>query len=225
MSEDDRHRHAALLLPWYVNGTLGERDRDAVSAHVSECLACREELARCQTLAATVQNAHDAAWAPAPDRLSRLLASIELIEAEDARRAGWRAQWRSAVEWLGDVFERTPHPVRWGFAAQAALLVLVVGLAFWTGVVSPPAPYRTLAENGAPRAGGARIHLVFAENVTEHDMRTLLARVQGTIVDGPSPLGVYTVEIGAGAPDQVMPMVGILRSDPKVRLAEPLPRR
>jgi len=225
MSEDDRHHHAALLLPWYVNGTLGERDRDAVSAHVSECLACREELARCQTLAATVQNAHDAAWAPAPDRLSRLLASIELIEAEDARRAGWRAQWRGAVEWLGDVFERTPRPVRWGLAAQAALLVLVLGLAFWTGVLSPSAAYRTLAESGASRAGGARIHLVFAETVNEHDMRALLARVQGKIVDGPSPLGVYTVEIGAGAPDQVMPMVGILRSDPKVRLAEPLPRR
>ena len=31
MSEADLHRHVAELVPWYVNGTLEGRDRDAVT--------------------------------------------------------------------------------------------------------------------------------------------------------------------------------------------------
>jgi anti-sigma factor RsiW len=225
MNGSDRHRHVAQLLPWYVNGTLESRDRDAVTVHLSDCLACREEVVQCQTLAAAVQATGDAVWAPGPDRLERVLASIEVLEATDVRRSGWRARWRAGAEWLGDVFQRTPGPVRWGLAAQAALLILVVGLALWPGALSPRAPYRTLAENGDRRVGQALIHVVFADDIIERDMRTLLGRVRGKIVDGPSAVGLYTVEVGASAPDQIMSMVAILRGDPKVRLAEPLPRR
>jgi len=225
MNEADRHHHVAELVPWHVNGTLEGRDRDAVTAHLSGCPACREEVARCRTLAAAVQSAVDPAWAPAADRLERVLASIELLEATAVRRAGWPARWRAGMEWLGDLFQRTPGPVRWGLAAQAALLVLVVGLAVLPGALSPRAPYRTLAGDGDRRVGQALIRVVFVQDITEHEMRTLLGRVQGKIVDGPSDVGRYTLEVGASTPDQVMPMVAILRGDPKVRLAEPLPRR
>ncbi len=225
MNEADRHHHVTELVPWYVNGTLEGQDRDAVTAHLSGCPACREEVAQCQTLAAAVQSARDAAWAPRPDRLARLLASIELLEASDGRRAGWRLRWRAGLEWLGDLFQRTPGPVRWGLAAQAALLVLVVGLAVWPGALSPRASYRTLAEDGDRRVRQTLIHVVFVEEISEREMRTLLARVQGKIVDGPSAVGLYTVAVGASTPDQVMPIVTILRGDPKVRLAEPVPRR
>jgi hypothetical protein len=176
-------------------------------------------------LAAAVQSAVGAASAPTPDRLERVLASIELLEATAVRHAGWCARWHAGMEWLGDLFQRTPGPVRWGLAAQAALLVLVVGLAVLPGALSPRAPYRTLAENGDRRVGQALIHVVFAEDITEREMRTLLGRVHGKIVDGPSDFGIYTLEVGGSTPDQVMPMVAILRGDPKVRLAEPLPRR
>ena len=221
MNEADCHHHAADLLPWYVNGTLGDRDRDAVTAHVWGCPACREEVAQYETLAAAVGSAVD----PAADRLERVLASIELLEATAVGHAGWRTRWRAVAEWLGDLFERTPGPVRWGLAAQAALLVLVVGLAVLPGALSPRAQYRTLADDGDRRMGHALVHVVFAQDISEREMRTLLGRVHGKIVDGPSDVGVYTLEVGAGARDQLMPMVAILRGDPKVRLAEPRSRR
>jgi anti-sigma factor RsiW len=227
MSESD-HRHVAELLPWYVNGTLEARDRDVMIAHLSDCPACREEVEQCQTLAVAVDVARDSVWTPAPDRIERLLASIELLEATDVPRACSRTRWRACMEWLGDLFQRTPGLVRWGLTAQAALLVLVVGLALWPGALSPRALYRTLAENGERgdgRIGRTLIHVVFADDITERDMRTLLGRVRGKIVDGPSPVGLYTVEVRASTPDQIMPMMAILRGDPKVRLAELVPRR
>jgi anti-sigma factor RsiW len=225
MSEADRHRHVAELVPWYVNGTLADGERDAVTAHLDGCRSCREEVARCQTLAAAVRSAPDTARAPGADRLERLLASIELLEPTDVRRTAWRARWRAGVEWLRDLFQLTPGPVRWGLAVQAALLVLVVGLAVWPTASSPRAPYRTLADDRDKGVGQALVHVVFAEDISEREMRTLLGRVQGRIVDGPSDVGLYTVAVGASTPAQVMPMVAILRGDPKVRLAEPVPRR
>jgi anti-sigma factor RsiW len=226
VSEADLHRQVTELVPWYVNGTLEGAERAAVTAHLPGCPACREELARCQALAAAVQSAVDVAGAPGPGRIARVLASIELLEATGARRTGWRGRWRAVVEWVGDLFDRTPGPVRWGVAAQAALLVLVVGLIAWPGVWSPRAPDRTLADGGEPRVGReALIHVVFAEDITERELRTLLRRVEGRIVDGPSAVGLYTLDVRASTPDRAAPIIEILRGDPKVRLAEPVPRR
>ena len=90
MSEADRHREVVELLPWYVNGTLAGRDFAVVAAHLSGCPVCRDEAAQCQTLAAAVQSAPDAAGAPAADRLGRVLATIDALEA-DRRHAGSRA--------------------------------------------------------------------------------------------------------------------------------------
>ena len=222
--QDDQHRHVSELVPWYLNGTLEDRDREEVTAHLTGCLACRQELAQCQALAAAVQSAGDAEWAPRPDRLERLLASIELLEATNVRSAGWRTRLRAGTQWLAELLHTTPNPVRWALAVQAAVLVLVVGLAVWPGALSPRAPYRTLAE-GDRRIGQSLVHVVFAEQISEREMRTLLGRVQGKIVDGPSAVGLYTVEVGARTPDEVTSMVAILRNDPKVRLAEPVPRR
>ena len=100
----------------------------------------------------------------------------------------------------------------------------MVGLTAGPGVRSPRAPYRTLADDGEQRVGQeALIHVVFTEDITERELRTLLRRVEGRIVDGPSAVGLYTVDVRANTPDRAVPIIEILRGDPKVRLAEPVP--
>ena len=39
-------RGIADLFPWYLNGTLGSRERQRVEGHLQECSTCREELAK-----------------------------------------------------------------------------------------------------------------------------------------------------------------------------------
>jgi len=222
MSEADRHREVVELLPWYVNGTLAGRDFAVVVAHLSGCPVCRDEAAQCQTLAAAVQSAPDAAGAPAADRLGRVLATIDALEA-DRRHTGSRA-WSRVMEWLRDLFQATPGPMRWALAVQAALLIVLVVLAAGSGVLAPRAPYHTLADGGRGPAQG-QIHIVFTDDITERELRTLLGRVQGKIVDGPSTIGVYTLEVGPSTADDLTRIVAILRADPKVQLAEPVSRR
>jgi len=51
--------------------------------------------------------------------------------------------------------------------------------------------------------------------------------VGGRIVDGPSAVGAYTVQVPvpAAASDRLAAVLSTLRTDPKVRLAEPIRSR
>ncbi len=152
---------------------------------------------------------------------------------------------------LGTVLAETPRSIRFALAAQlAALLVLALALSF--GIPAPAggrdasragaSPARALFHTlSAPSTAGAdlpdtaaaaprpQIRLVFAEQATEKQIRDVLMKVRGRLVDGPSPLGTYTIEIPArtarpldGAPDSLGIVLAYLTSQPIVRFAEPV---
>jgi hypothetical protein len=110
---------------------------------------------------------------------------------------------------------------RWLLAGQAALLLLLAGMLF---VREPPAPaptFRTLATTALrpPAHAAARLRIVFAEETTERELRALLLPLGGTIVGGPSPLGVYTLELPVETFDDARVALSLR---PEVRFAEPL---
>jgi hypothetical protein len=61
--------------------------------------------------------------------------------------------------------------------------------------------------------------MIFAEDTTEKELRELLSRIEATIVQGPSPAGVYTVEVPQ-ADSALESVLKELRAHPKVHLAE-----
>jgi hypothetical protein len=114
----------------------------------------------------------------------------------------------------------------------------------WPASGTPQRPYgriaRTAGEprpfSGAPEGPYGWIRLAFADNVREQDLRTLLLSLRATILAGPSPQGVYLVQVplawrvppqrgSSGAPTTTDPMhllLEELRANPAVRLAEPI---
>jgi hypothetical protein len=85
--------------------------------------------------------------------------------------------------------------------------------------------YRTLSSEPKPvSADRVPLRLVFAEDITERELRALLLPLGATIVQGPSPIGVYTVEIplAEATSERLPPMLKRLRAHPKVSLAEPV---
>jgi hypothetical protein len=148
--------------------------------------------------------------------------------------------------------------VRWALAGQlAALILLAAALAFGPArrfqpgaamSAAPPAPaapanrrpaeYVTLSAPAAasvasPAAPRPQIRLLFVETATEKQMRDVLVRTRGRLVDGPSPAGAYTLEtapappapgasLTEAAPDSVGTILAYLRSQPIVRFAEPV---
>lgn len=211
------HEHVAELLPWYVNASLSREETALVDQHLAGCSACRDELPRCRALSAAARSAgqSEEGWAPSPRHFARVLARVEASEQRGlgARGRAFLARLRC---WVSD----TPRPVRLAFAAQGMVALALAAVVVWRSPGPPPA-YETLSRPAPAVAGDrARLHLVFAEETTERELRELLHDVDGVLVGGPSPRGVYTVELPVGASERqrVEASAARLRGDRRVRL-------
>jgi anti-sigma factor RsiW len=204
------HERASELLPWYVNATLDAGEAALVEKHLGSCDACREELARCQDLQSAAQG-EDEGWSPSPAHFARVLDSVDRAETP---------LWRRVSGWIRE----TPRPMRFAFALQGAAVV-ALGAAL---ILQPVAhTYETLSRPQVTATSSrARLHVVFAPDLTESGMRQLLQSVQGTIVDGPSPAGLYTVELAFSASERERAgqIAEHLAADPQVRFAVPVAR-
>src|SRR3954469_13176208 len=99
---DRAHRQVGELLPWYVNGTLGERERGKVEDHLAGCPACQAEERACRRMAEAALAAAEVSPSPHPAQLGRLL---DRIEVEERARGGRLASLRSQ-------FGAAPRPLR-----------------------------------------------------------------------------------------------------------------
>ena len=184
------HQEALDLLPWYAAETLSDEERQAVAAHLDACPECTMQLAHFQELRlADLELSTDIPPAPA-NMLQQALAQIDDYEHErvavpqsiPAARSWWDALWN-------------PQP---GFArlVMAAQFALVLALA--AGLLQDNEPdYGVLGGPG----DGATISIQFVDTATEAQIRSLLADVEGAIVDGPSAIGLYTVRVPVESED------------------------
>jgi hypothetical protein len=230
---DERsHQRVWELLPWYVNGTLSSPDRERVEDHLPGCRRCQDEVETCQRTAVSIKGLGEVAPSPHPVQLQRVLTRIDRMESMDEDdeagrlEAGEREEQPVAAgRWFG-----VPRRALQALVAQAALIVLLVGALAWREMRSSAvrssgsssALYQTLSDPApAPLPGGTlRLRLMFSPRATEKEIRDLLLAVHAEITAGPSPFGVYTVEItAAGHPVSVV--LTRLRSDSVVILAEP----
>lgn len=206
------HRRVWELLPWYVNGTLSHQEQERVEAHLVECLRCQEEERACRRTAEAVRETGDAAPSPHPVQFQRLLARVEEHERGEAARRG-RGR-------LSRLLADTPRFARRALLAQAAMILALVGVLIWSATTGP-IEFVTLSDSAAapPAAAAERLRVMFAPGTTEREIRELLLAFRGEIRSGPSPLGVYTLEIPEGSdPDVVLAR---LRSEPQVTFAQP----
>lgn len=81
------HDELVMLLPWYVNGTLDEAERNRVQRHIEECAECRDNAAMLGDVRRAVCNGSPAPLVPSPEK-ERLLAALD----HDSRRNG-RRNW------------------------------------------------------------------------------------------------------------------------------------
>ena len=67
---------AATLLPWYLNGTLREEERQEVAQHLRECQPCRTELDELSRLRQQVKAAYADLPGVSPQVFRSVMATI-----------------------------------------------------------------------------------------------------------------------------------------------------
>ncbi|MDO9106365.1 MAG: zf-HC2 domain-containing protein [Methylovulum sp.] len=213
------HDPIAELLPWYANGTLTPAELALVEHHLSDCLVCRQELEQYRTLdAACPTLAKQRDWQASSAHFARILQQLQAHEAVSTPPPTRRHLLETVSNWL----QYTPKPIAWALALETiTLATLLLTLAITTHPTAMPT-FETLSDSPKPAiAGLSRVHIVFAEDITERDLRALLTAVHGRLVDGPSLLGVYTLALPAGHGNTPVALA-TLRAHARVRLAEPV---
>lgn len=202
------HQDVSALLPWYVNKTLGERDRERVDAHVGVCASCREDLEVQQRICAAIEARPALDYMPGAS-LKRLQARLD-AQADSAAPAPPPQQTAHRLPWRG-----------WLAASIAVMAVAVALLAAdrWELIearLTQP-KYRTVTTS-APRPRGEVIRAVFSPSITLVELQTMLDEAQLRIVSGPTEAGVYSLASTSTLP--VSASLALLRQHSTVRFAE-----
>lgn len=205
--DDPEHGKAAELLPWLVNDTLRGAERVRVERHLAECAACRSEMEDLRTLQASV--AEDEADAEITHAFSRVNARL------DSARPGLSA--KRILRWIAAQWGQSRPWLRGAVIAQSALLAVLIGALLGQ---SAPHYYRTLATTQARAGADDQVVVVFNSSLRETELRSLLLDLHARIVDGPSPVGAYTLEF---APGEQRAALAKLRRQRSVVFAEPVP--
>jgi hypothetical protein len=224
--DPDPHEEARELLPWLANGTLAGAELERVQGHVDVCSACRERLAWEQGLQAAGQTdapmlAQHAFAALLPRLGAQDAGSQEAPTARPPKQPGGHRTGQAGGtpgRWGGLAAANDPAWLRALAAVQLGIMV-ALGLALWLILAasrSTDPRYQTL---GAHAAAAGNIVVSFEPATPERELRRVLQASGGRIVDGPTVGGAYVLAVepaGAG------PALQRLRSEPVVRLAEPL---
>ena len=222
MDTSSLHRRAWDLIPWVVNDSAPEAERQAVQAHLESCADCRQELEFQRQLQAAVGQ--------------RSVAEVDI----DARDSWLRLRSRldSAAGPAAAVRGARRHPRRGSRGGMswliAAMVVQAIGLgalgaAWWARPAAPvavpagyAAVYRTLS---APEAvvPAATIRVVFAPELTMAQLQAVLDAARLQVRAGPNEVGVWTLG-PAGDSNRAATEAALreLRSSSEVRFAEAL---
>jgi hypothetical protein len=222
----ESHREIVDLLPWLINETLPEEEVKRVKTHLASCSPCQNELEELKGLQATVISLNESLLQPSVNLADRVMDRIATYEAEPAKTKQQKPGIKRLWSYLAGLWSPLPIFVRTVIAIQLVTIVVLAGvLALY---LPQPDTYRTLAGKESTKGELVRIKVVFQGNAPEKEVRELLVSIKGTIVDGPSTMGFYTIgfPVPDGSESERVLDVALeqLRSRPEiVKFAEAMP--
>ena len=205
--ESFSHEQALELLPWLVNDSLDELEKEAVLEHAHACVICRRELTDLQQVRDSVSRDSISSPVPEPD-MRNVNARIDALI--DGQNRG-----RELLSRLGNVFGS-----RWriAFVAQTVVLIVLASVLLWPEPEG--ARFSTLTQpDNLP--DGRYVRVVFTPDIQQSQLTSLLDTYDLVIVEGPSNRGVYTLGVNNSTQDSDR-LLSSLQGDPDVLFAQPV---
>ena len=189
-------------MPWVLQDSATQKQRDWLQSHLAQCESCRAEFAQQNRLRRAMALPSDVV-VDANVGLKHLLSRLDAPGQQDAG-----------------------HAMRSGNRLSRALIAVVLIQALGIGALSMQwwstggnPPYQTLAQAPSPPAAGA-IRVVPDAAMTLADWNALLHTLRLQVVSGPNAVGAYAVApADSTSTTQVLQQ---LRATRGIRLAEPV---
>jgi uncharacterized protein YbaR (Trm112 family) len=171
-----------LLLPWHLNHTLEKEEERKIKRHLLSCPICRQELKQIKQEQRLYQSA--AEEIPIPQTFPHVISTIEEKKGEGI--------WQRITSLIP---RPRPALVATLIIAQFLVIIGLVALLAFNPWNAGERFYRTLSGPSLVEGKGPRISILFQDGVKEKSMREVILGIDGTIVSGPTALGIYTVEL------------------------------
>lgn len=172
------HAWADRLLPWFVNNTLDEAERDRVRRHVDGCDACRASVSLLSTVQDSVRHATATPIVPTP-QTRRLLENIDTLD-----RTGRRTRALTAVAFAASV---------------AAVLVVTLLLPGREQAVTEPARYETTTSPVQRVSMDYVLEVQFEPGIPLAAQQQVLNRLEVKEINHGGSGGVYRVTVSLPA--------------------------
>jgi len=178
LHDTDRHDAMTELLPWYVNDTLDESERDFVREHIGTCEDCRDNVELLSQIQRAVRTESPAPLVPAPR-------TEELLAALDGRGPGHvvRNRWR----WLA--------------AASVIAVIGVTSLLMWPrddGIESPTR-FETATSPATIESINYVVELQFVDGTSAQTRAVLFDAIDASEPVSPVNEGTYRVTLALGS--------------------------
>lgn len=207
-----KHSEIIELLPWYANSTLSEEERKAVESHLADCSECAREVKNLAIMRNAVVETGNKVPAPSSNALNRALAQIEDYERSREQTTQKAASRPGIVERISSFWSGwwSPTPLL-ARAVIAVQLVLVLGFGAALVYQHNQNTIYTTSSGPAGDKASIRIAVALSDGATEQEIRQAILAVHGKIIDGPSALGLYTVQVPI-APEHSQEIVNVLKT-------------
>jgi len=180
------------LLPFYVNGTLEDPDREWVDTYLREHPKSAAELQWYRTLEETMKR--DAPAVSAEVGLDKVMARIR-AERAPARAKAVPAQPSLGERVRGWLAALAPQPLLRPALAGALAVVVVQGIVIANLATQDDDTSVIRAKVVTPVDPGPFLKVNFKADAREADIRLLLVEVNGSLAGGPGQLGDWYVRI------------------------------
>jgi hypothetical protein len=204
------------LLPWYAAGTLRRRDRQ----RIEEALRSDADLARQVDLVreefSETIHFNETLGAPPPRVLDRLMASID-AETDAARKRAPGA----VAGWLTGFFANL-SPRTMAVAASFAMLAISLQAFMLVDIFTKPQNEISGYGLSVEHRNGTFAMVRFARQASAGEITNFLQNYQATLVDGPTPGGLYRVRLAMTslAKEELAHIVQRMRKERIVETAE-----
>lgn len=168
-------------LPWYVNGTLGAKERAAMDAYLAQHPEARQEVTFYARMGETMKRRMEKV--PADIGLAKTLARIDQESQKSAVKP--------AAPEAGPSFFSRLLGGGWMKPALALSAAVILGQSVLLVQQRDAATQYRGAVTSPAKADGAYLRVVFKANATEGEIRLLLASTEAWVAGGPGMAGEY----------------------------------